>query len=85
MCRKYNIYYTVFDYVQLNSSVVAEYRQNTAVQAREDLVLRNITLELKNMAEKYSVGIKTMSQLNGTEKRLIFLMKVVFLAANLKK
>lgn len=70
--EKYNIYYTVFDYVQLNSSVVAEYRQNTAVQAREDLVLRNITLELKNMAEKYSVGIKTMSQLNGTEKTIDF-------------
>lgn len=58
MCRKYNIYYTVFDYVQLNSSVVAEYRQNTAVQAREDLVLRNITLELKKYGRKIFSGNK---------------------------
>ena len=64
--------YCVFDYVQLNSAVTQEYRQNTEAQAREDLILRNITLELKAMAEKYMVGIKTMTQLNGNEKTMDF-------------
>lgn len=68
----YGTQYMVFDYVQLNSSLVAEYRQNTAVQAREDLVLKNLTLELKDMAQKYNIGIKTASQLNGVEKTLDF-------------
>ena len=64
--------YVVFDYVQLNSAVTQEYRQNTAVQGREDLVLKNITQELKDMSQKYGVGIKTMSQLNGNEKQMEF-------------
>ena len=68
----YGMQYCVFDYVQLNSAVTQEYRQNTEAQAREDLILRNITLELKNMAEKYMVGIKTMTQLNGNEKTMDF-------------
>ncbi len=68
----YGMQYAVFDYVQLNSAVTQEYRNNTAAQGREDLILRNITLELKDMAEKYMVGIKTMSQLNGVEKTLEF-------------
>lgn len=68
----YGMQYCVFDYVQLNSAATQEYRQNTEAQAREDLILRNITLELKNMAEKYMVGIKTMTQLNGNEKTMDF-------------
>lgn len=68
----YGMQYCVFDYVQLNSAVTQEYRQCTEAQAREDLILRNITLELKDMAQKYLVGIKTMTQLNGVEKTLDF-------------
>lgn len=68
----YGMQYCVFDYVQLNSAVTQEYRQCTEAQAREDLILRNITLELKDIAQKYLVGIKTMTQLNGVEKTLDF-------------
>lgn len=68
----YGMKYMVFDYVQLNSSITFEYRKNTAVQSREDLVLKYITTELKDMAEKYGIGIKTSSQLNGQEKLLEF-------------
>ena len=68
----YGMKYMVFDYVQLNSSITFEYRKNTAVQSREDLVLKYITTELKDMAEKYGIGIKTSSQLNGQEKLLDF-------------
>lgn len=70
--ESYGMQYCIFDYVQLNSAVTQEYRKNTEAQAREDLILRNITLELKNMAEKYNVGIKTMTQLNGNEKNMDF-------------
>lgn len=70
--ESYGMQYCVFDYVQLNSAVTQEYRQNTEAQAREDLILRNITLELKDMAQKYLVAIKTMTQLNGVEKTLDF-------------
>lgn len=68
----YGMQYCVFDYVQLNSAVTQEYRQCTEAQAREDLILRNITLELKDISQKYLVGIKTMTQLNGVEKTLDF-------------
>ena len=50
--ESYGMQYCVFDYVQLNSAVTQEYRQNTEAQAREDLILRNITLELKDMSQK---------------------------------
>lgn len=70
--ESYGMQYCVFDYVQLNSAVTQEYRQCTEAQAREDLILRNITLELKDMAQKYLVAIKTMTQLNGVEKTLDF-------------
>lgn len=72
MVEKHGTQYCVFDYVQLNSAVTQEYRQNIASQGREDLILRNITLELKDMAQKYFVGIKTMTQLNGNEKTMNF-------------
>ena len=68
----YGMQYMVFDYVQLNSALSFEYKQNTSVQAREDLVLKSLVTELKRMAETYDVGILTMSQLNGTEKNTVF-------------
>ena len=70
--EKYGTKYCVFDYVQLNSAVTQEYRDNTGGPSREDLILRNITLELKDMAQKYLVAIKSMTQLNGNEKTMDF-------------
>lgn len=68
----YGMEYMVFDYVQLQSAIASEYRENTSVQAREDLVLKSLVTELKRMAEDYRVGILTMSQLNGNEKNMDF-------------
>lgn len=64
--------YCVFDYAQLNSSLGAEYKLYNDVNAREDLVLKFLITELKQMAESYNVGIYTMSQLNGNEKVMDF-------------
>lgn len=68
----YGMEYMVFDYVQLQSALATEYRENTSVQAREDLVLKSLITELKRMAEDYNIGILTMSQLNGNEKTMEF-------------
>ena len=64
--------YCVFDYAQLNSSLGAEYKLYNDINAREDLVLKFLITELKQMAESYNVGIYTMSQLNGNEKVMDF-------------
>lgn len=56
--------YGVFDYVQILSSVSAEFKSMYALPPREDLVVKNITVALKAIAEKYSLGIICASQLN---------------------
>ena len=61
-----------FDYLQLQSAISAEYKANTAIPAREDLVLRSLATDLKAYAEEYNVAIMTASQLNGNEKQMEF-------------
>lgn len=61
-----------FDYLQLQSAISAEYKANTSIPAREDLVLRALATDLKAYAEEYNVAIMTASQLNGNEKQMDF-------------
>lgn len=61
-----------FDYMMLNSAFSMEYREKTGVQAREDMALRDLATDLKFYAEKYQIGILTMSQTNGNEKQSDF-------------
>lgn len=61
-----------FDYMMLNSPLSIEYKQNTGVQAREDMALRGLATDLKEYAEKYQVGLLTMTQTNGAEKTMEF-------------
>lgn len=60
--------YGVFDYVQIQSALAEEYKRLTNMPVREDLVLKNSVLELKNMAERYNIGILSMTQLNDSWK-----------------
>lgn len=60
--------YGVFDYVQLQGALAEEYKATTNMPVREDLVLKNAVLELKNMAERYNIGIMSMTQLNDNWK-----------------
>lgn len=60
--------YGVFDYVELNSSLGAEFKSISNMPVREDLVLKSLITDLKDYAEKYNVGILTGTQLNDTWK-----------------
>ena len=60
--------YGVFDYVQLQGALAAEYKNLTDMPVREDLVLKNSVTELKAMCEKYNCGLLSMTQLNDNWK-----------------
>lgn len=72
MVEGFGASYGVFDYVQLQSAIASEYRNLTKLPPREDLVLKSLVTHLKNIAEKYSVGIMTMTQLNDNWKTALF-------------
>jgi replicative DNA helicase len=64
--------YGCFDYMMLNGPLSMEYKQNTGVQAREDMALRGLATDLKSYCEKYNIGLLTMSQTNGNENSTEF-------------
>ncbi len=64
--------YGVFDYLEIQGALSAEYKNLTNMPVREDLVLKNSTTVLKYIAETYNVGLLSMSQLNDTWKTMSF-------------
>lgn len=64
--------YGVFDYVQLQGALAAEYKSLTNMPVREDLVLKACVTELKAMAEAYNIGLFSMTQLNDNWKTAEF-------------
>ena len=64
--------YGIFDYVQLQGAIAAEYKETTNMPIREDLVLKAVVTELKGMAEKYNVGLYSMTQVNDNWKQSDF-------------
>lgn len=64
--------YGVFDYVQLQPALSAEFKAIMNAPPREDLILKNLVTDLKMYAEKYNVGLMSMTQLNGNEKTMDF-------------
>lgn len=68
----YGATYGCFDYMMLSSALSMEYKANTGVQAREDMALRGLATNLKAYAEKYNIGLLTMTQTNGAEKTMEF-------------
>lgn len=62
------IQYMVFDYMEIQSELSAEFKETSAVAPRQDLVLLNLTTDLKQYAEDYSIGILTGCQLNDSWK-----------------
>ena len=67
------IRYAVFDYMEIQSSLSAEFKQTTAVPPREDLVLKNLCSDLKEYSEEYNVGILTGMQLNSEWKNMAYI------------
>lgn len=66
------IMFVDFDYMMLNGPLSMEYKQNTGVQAREDMCLRGLATDLKAYAEEFNVGVLTASQTNGYETQQDF-------------
>ena len=64
--------YGVFDYLEIQGALSAEYKNLTNMPVREDLVLKNSTAVLKYIAEAYDIGLLTMSQLNDNWRLMTF-------------
>lgn len=64
--------YGVFDYLELQGALSAEYKNLTNMPIREDLVLKNSSAVLKYLAETYNVGLMSMTQLNDNWKSMAF-------------
>jgi len=67
------IKYVVFDYLESQSALNAEFKATTALASREDMVLKNAASELKQYAEEYSVGIMSAMQLSQGWKETSFI------------
>lgn len=67
------IQYMVFDYMEIQSALSAEFKQTTAVPPREDLVLKSLCSDLKQYAEDYKVGIMSSMQLNDSWKSMAYI------------
>ena len=66
------IEYMVFDYMEIQSELAAEYKENNATVPRQDLVLLSLTSDLKRMCEDYNIGILSGMQLNDSWKETRF-------------
>lgn len=67
------IEYMVFDYMEVQADLSAEFKAISAVTPRQDLILLNLTSELKRIAEDNLVGILTGMQLNDGWKEARFI------------
>lgn len=66
------VQYMVFDYMEIQSELSAEFKSMSAVAPRQDLVLLNLTADLKMYAEDYNIGILTGCQLRDDWKEARF-------------
>lgn len=66
------IHYMVFDYMEIQSELSAEYKAMSAVPPRQDLVLLNLTTVLKQYCEDYNIGMLTGMQLSDGWKEARF-------------
>lgn len=71
--RNNDIRYMVFDYIQLNSSLSNEFKNSYGTSVRPDMAIAGLAVQLKEYAERYNIGILSMSQLNRsyTEKEFM--------------
>ena len=66
------IKYMVFDYMEIQSELAAEYKETNATIPRQDLVLLSLTSDLKRMCEDYNIGMLSGMQLNDSWKETRF-------------
>ena len=64
--------YMAFDYMEVQADLSGEFKANSAVVPRQDLVLLSLTSDLKRYCEDYNVGILSGMQLNDSWKEARF-------------
>ena len=62
----YNVDHVFFDYIHTTTNLIAEFQQQSTskMQIREDQVLANVGLKLKEMTRKYNISIDTATQVS---------------------
>lgn len=61
---EYNVQNVAFDYIQMTPKISRSMLNQYGVALREDQILRQFSLELKNIADKYNIFILSSTQLN---------------------
>lgn len=67
---KYGIHHVFFDYIHVTTELIAEFQANAKahIQVREDQILLNLGIKLKELCRKYNISIDTWTQVNGDAK-----------------
>lgn len=70
--NKYGVRHVFFDYIHTTVDLISEYQGNTKAHmtVREDQVLLNLCIKLKEWSRKYGISIDTWTQTNGDVKNI---------------
>lgn len=68
--NQHGVGHVFFDYIHITTDLIAEYQGNSKshMAIREDQVLANVGLKLKELARKYNISIDTWTQVNADAK-----------------
>lgn len=62
---EHGVNHVFFDYIHLTAKLSNEYSRKSGLKDREDLVLADVSIHLKEWASKYNISIDTWTQVNG--------------------
>ena len=62
---EHGVNHVFFDYIHLTAKLSNEYSKKSGLKDREDLVLADVSIHLKEWATKYNISIDTWTQVNG--------------------
>ena len=67
---QHNVRHVFFDYIHITTDLIGEYQYNAKakMQIREDQVLANLGLKLKELTRKYDISIDSWTQVSGDFK-----------------
>ena len=67
----YNVDHVFFDYIHTTTNLINEFQQQAKakMQIREDQVLANVGLRLKELTRKYNISIDTATQVSSEFNR----------------
>ena len=67
---KHKVGYVFFDYIHTTTDLISEYQSEAKakMQVREDQILNNLGLKLKELTRKYNIALNTWTQVSGDIK-----------------